>query len=89
MINPLFSDFRLDVDRHLFVSMSLTSLSCNLFGYCPCKCFSFQPFCNCSSSRSLFFLLIRLADSIAISFSMSTLFWLLKLFVNFFSFVVQ
>ena len=55
MINPSVSDFRPDVDSHLFVSVSLTSLPCNIFGYCLCKGFSFQTFCSCSSARSLVF----------------------------------
>ena len=74
MINPSVSDFRPDVDSHLFVSISLTSLSCNLFGYCACKGISFQMPCNCSSARSLFLCLIRLAYSIAVSFTMIAIF---------------
>ena len=44
MITPSVSDFGPDVDSHLFVSISLTSLSNYLFGYCPCKTFSSKHF---------------------------------------------
>ena len=44
MINPSVPDFSPDVDSHFFISISLTSLSCNLFGYYPSKGFSFQFF---------------------------------------------
>ena len=38
MINPSV-DFRPVADSHLFLSTSLTSFSCNFFGYCSCKGF--------------------------------------------------
>ena len=83
MINPSVSDFRPDVDSHLFVSISLTSLSCNLFGHCPGKGFSFQMPCSCSSARSLVLCLIHLAYSIAVSFTMIAEFGISSSFSNF------
>ena len=64
MINPSVSDFRPDVDSYVFVSISLTSLSCDLFGYCPCKGFSSLMPCSCFNARSLVLCLIHTAYSI-------------------------
>jgi len=75
--------FRSDGDSHLFVSISITLLSCNLFVHYPFIGFSFQMFYSCSIAGSLVFLLKPLMWLIAVSFNIIAVLGIACSFSNF------